>query len=311
MTDLHGDLGAVPAPNFLARARAWFFAARPDSFVASSMPVLSTLALAWRDCDHGRSGSFLIAPAICCLFFAVLGQAAANLMNDYSDYRTGANPSIRETNEKIGVVNRRSLLFASLLLFFVAVAFGAATIPYGGTTIIFAGLIFGAICLLYSVGPFPLSEIGLGDLAVFVTFGLGATVFTYYLQTSRFSVDALALGVVYGLAINNILVANTFADYEEDRSIGKKTTIVLLGKRFGRALYLASGIVVTIVLGAFYTSRSLWGFFSILSLALYVASFARAYATTGRPDYTKKVGLAQAGMSVAILGATIPLAILF
>ena len=311
MTDLHGDFGATSALTFPARARAWFFAARPDSFVASSMPVLSALALAWKDCDGGRSGRFLIAPAICCLFFAVLGQAAANLMNDYSDYRTGANPSIRESNEKVGVVNPRSLLFAALLLFFAAVAFGAATIPYGGTTIVYAGLILGAICLLYSVGPFPLSEVGLGDFAVFVTFGLGATVFTYYLQTSLFSVDALALGVVYGLAINNILVANNFADYEEDRSIGKKTTIVLLGKRFGRALYLASGFVVTIVLGAFYTSRSLWGFFSILSLALYVASFARAYATTGRPDYTKKVGLAQAGMSVMILGATIPLAILF
>ncbi len=66
-----------------------------------------------------------------------------------------------------------------------------------------------------------------------------------------------------------------------------------------------------IVLCTFYSSRGFWGVFAVLSLALYVASFARAYATTGRPDYTKKVGLAQAGMSVMILGATIPLAILF
>ena len=310
MTNAQTDPGANPTPNFPTLARAWFFAARPDSFVASAMPVLSALALAWRDCDYGRSGRFLVAPAICCLFFAVLGQAAANLMNDYSDYRTGANPSIRESNEKGGVVNRRSLFFAALVAFFVAVAFGAATIPFGGATIIWAGLTLGAICLLYSVGPFPLSEVGLGDFAVFVTFGLGATVFTYYLQTSRFSVDALALGVVYGLAINNILVANNFADYEEDRSIGKKTTVVLWGRRFGSGLYLVSGIAVMIVLGAFYASRGLWGFSAILSLALYGASFARACATLARPDYTKKVGLAQAGASVAILGATIPLTIL-
>lgn len=309
MTNVQTDSGATP--KFLDIVRTWLVAARPDSFVASSMPVLSALALAWRDCDHDRSGRFLIVPAVCCLFFAVLGQAAANLMNDYSDYRTGANASLRERNEKLGVVNRRSLFYGALVAFFVAVAFGLATVPYGGTTIVFAGLILGAICLLYSVGPFPLSEFGLGDFAVFVTFGLGATVFTYYLQTSLFSADALALGVVYGLAINNILVANNLADYEEDRSIGKKTSVVLFGKRFGVGLYFVSGVLVTIVLGAFYEARNLWGFFAILSLVLYAASFARGYATLVRRDYTKKVGLAQAGMSVAILGATIPLAILF
>lgn len=310
MTDVSdGDI-TTPKQKRPNPVTTWFFAVRPDSFVAASMPVVTSLALAWRDCNYGRSGKFLLVPAICCLFFAVLGQAAANLFNDYSDYRTGANSDLREAKEKDGWINRRTLLTGALAALFASVLFGLATIPYGGATIVYAGLIFSAIGVLYSVGPFPFSERGLGDLAVFATFGVGSVVFTYFLQTKSFSWDALALGVVFGLAINNILVANNYADYEQDRAVQKYTTVVLFGERFGRQLYLVSGIIAVFVLGTFYTVRQYWGVFAVLSLVVYGLSVYRSFLTHCRTDYVKQTGLAQAGISVVILGVLIPLAIL-
>jgi 1,4-dihydroxy-2-naphthoate octaprenyltransferase len=273
------------------------------------MPVLAALALAWSDLGAAESGRFLIVPAICCLFFAVLGQAAANLFNDFSDYRTGANPTLRAEKEKDGV-NRRGLFLAALSSFIAASIFGLATIPYGGWTIICVGLGTGAICFLYSVGPFPLSENGLGDVAVIVTFGLCASVFTYFLQTQRFSLEAFALGVVFGLPINNVLVANNYADRNEDRAINKHTTVALFGARFGRALFLVSGLVAAATLAWFYTLRSDWSILAALSIAACVAMTCQGYAMMRRPGYTKDAGLAQAGKCVTLLGVLVSLAIL-
>lgn len=304
MTNAAG-VGSAPNPKRTGAVATWIRASRPYSFVAATMPTFSALALALRD-----SGSFRIAPAACCVFFALFGQVAANLLNDFSDYRTGANPGIRAANERNGRVNRRTLRVAGWTTLAIAVLFGLATIPYGGETIVVVGVIFSAICVLYSLGPFPLSERGLGDAAVFLTFGVGSVVFTYFLQTQAFSYDALALGAVYGLAVNNILVANNYADYEEDRAIGKYTTVVIFGERFGRIFYLVSGLIAIAVLAVFYASRRETGFFALLSLAFYGVSLIRAYLTLCRAGYQKEVGLAQAGMSVTLLGILVPLAIL-
>lgn len=310
MTDVNGSEPVAYARCVTNPLKIWLRSGRMDSLVAASMPVISSLALAWKDMSV-RGDKFLVVPAVCCFFFAVLAQIAANLINDYSDYRTGANVAIRENNERNVGITQRSLLIGGIAAFCCAVLFGLATIPFGGVKIIVTGLVLGAICLLYSVGPFPFSEWGLGDVAVIMTFGMSSVIFTYFLQTGGFSPQTLLLGFVFGMAINNILVANNYADYAEDKSVKKYTTVVLFGENFGRLLYISEGFFGAAALAVLYTLRGCWGVFAVLSIVLYLAMHLRASATFLRPGFDKLVGLAQAGMNVVLLGVLVPLAILF
>jgi len=233
---------------------AWFLAARPKTLMAALTPVLVGLAATWwrlqmskmTMTDSGIPLTFQWVPAVCCLFFALFAQVAANFVNDYCDYKKG-----NDTEERLGPrravasgwISPRRMLTGTFVALGIACLFGLGVVPYGGKSLIIVGAVSAIFCLLYSAGPVPLSHVGLGDALVVVFFGIVAVGFTAYIQTKEWFADLFLLGTAVGFATDNILVANNYRDREEDRKNHKWTTVALFGERFGRYFYLVNGLI--------------------------------------------------------------------
>ncbi len=264
------------------RLGAWFLAARPKTLTASSIPVVVALALAWSDLA-AAGGAFRWTPAICCFFFAVLAQVAANFVNDYADFKKGTDGADRKGPARAvasGWITPRAMLVATFLALALACGFGLATLPYGGWRLIVVGLVSCVFCLLYSAGPLPLAYIGLGDVLVVSFFGFVAVGFTYYLQTETITLDAVLIGLAVGFAVDNILVANNYRDRDEDRANRKFTLIALFGERFGRYFYLVNGLIVVVLTAfVFWRRGDLLNTVSLGAALVYLAFHWQAWRT--------------------------------
>lgn len=214
----------------------WIQAARPKTLPAAVVPVALGSALAWAD------GGFLWWPATLCLAFALLIQIGTNFANDYYDFVKGA-----DTAERIGPARAVAsgwiapgvMRGATLATFALAFAIGCLLIPYGGPGLLAVGVLSILCGIAYTGGPYPLGYNGLGDVFVFLFFGLVATGFTYFVQVGGWSLEAWALGCVPGALATNLLVVNNLRDVTTDRVAGKRTLVVRLGVRFGVAEYAA------------------------------------------------------------------------
>ena len=229
----------------------WLKAARIPTLVASLSPVSAALSLAYRDLQVDAL-PFAILPAICCVGFALFAQIAANFINDYSDFKKGADTAERKGPLRVvaeGWVSPKQMLVATFIMLGIACAFGLGSLPFGGMKLIPVGAVCAVFCLLYSAGPKPLAYIGLGDALVIAFFGLVSVTFTYYLQTGTISEDAILLGLAMGLVVDNILVANNYRDRDEDRAHRKFTLVAIFGERFGRYFYLFNGIAAAFLVG--------------------------------------------------------------
>lgn len=214
----------------------WIQAARPKTLPAALVPVL--LGVAWAY----AGGSFHFWLAFLCVAFAVLIQIGTNFANDYYDFIKGA-----DTEERIGParavasgwiapsVMRKATVGTMVLAFCV----GCLLIPIGGWWLLPVGILSIVCGIAYTGGPYPLGYNGLGDLFVFVFFGLIATGFSAYLQSLDWSLQAWILGVIPGALATNLLVVNNLRDAQTDALVGKRTLVVRLGLRFGVAEYAA------------------------------------------------------------------------
>ena len=125
------------APGAPSPVDAWILAARPKTLAAASSPVIVALALAYRDIIEGRARTacFLMAPALCCLAFAVLAQVAANFINDYADYKKGTDTEKRKGPARAvasGWITPRAMLIGTFVALGAACLFGLATLPFAG-----------------------------------------------------------------------------------------------------------------------------------------------------------------------------------
>ena len=205
----------------------WLTAARPATLSAAVVPVLVGAAVAGAE-EHFRPLVFAATLAA-----ALLIQIGTNLANDLFDFERGA-----DTSERLGPprVTESGLIPPERVRLGTVVAFGAAAII--GLYLAFAGgwpiLAIGALCIaagiVYTGGPWPLGYHGLGDLMVFVFFGLVAVIGTYYLQAETVSAAAAVAAVPVGLLVTAILVANNLRDIETDSQAGKRTLAVRLGE---------------------------------------------------------------------------------
>lgn len=274
-----------PTSNRPSAFGAWFLASRPKTLPAAATPVVVALAIAWSDLQIGAVSSepcvFQWIPAICCLGFALLAQVAANFINDYADFRRGADGKERKGPARAvasGWIKPRAMLIATLVALALACCFGLATLPYGGWRLIVVGVLSCVFCLLYSAGPLPLAYIGLGDVLVVSFFGFVAVGFTYFLQVGRITLDAILLGVAIGFAVDNILVANNYRDRDEDRANRKYTLIAIFGERFGRYFYLINGLIVTTLLSILFLRREMFYCTTpIATLVVYLAFHFQAW----------------------------------
>ncbi len=218
-----------------SRVRLWILAARPKTLPAAIAPVLVGTAAGVAD---GRSLRPL--PFLAALAGALLIQMATNFANDYSDFHRGA-----DTHERLGPtrVTQAGLISPAAVLRAIVITFGLATLVgvylvwVGGWPIVAIGVASIICALAYTGGPWPYGYHGLGEVFVFVFFGLVAVGGSAYLQTDTLTPLALAAGVPVGLLITNILVVNNLRDLETDRAANKRTLAVLMGDRATRRQY--------------------------------------------------------------------------
>lgn len=266
----------------LTRWQVWWLAARPKTLPAAVSGVVAGTALAVRD------GQFRLGPALAALGVGLLLQIGSNLANDVFDYERGA-----DTPERLGPlrVTQAGLLSPTQVKMGMGVAFGLAALLglylawQAGWIVLLIGLaaIFSAI--LYTGGPFAYGYYGLGDLFVFLFFGLAAVTGTYYVQAGRVSLAAWWTAVPIGLLVVNILVVNNLRDIENDRSVGKRTFAVRLGVRGTRLQYTSLLVITYLLVPVLILSGVLpWGaLLTWLSLPLAWQMLRMAWTVQGRP----------------------------
>ena len=223
----------------------WISAARPRTLPASASPVIAASAYAF------YAGTFRWVPAVLCLLFALLAQVASNMANDYFDYVKGSDKAGRVGPRRAvssGDITPRAMLMGTFCVLGVACAVGLGLVFFAGWQLIPIGVIIALFALAYTAGPYPLAYHGLGDVTVFLFFGLVAVNMTYYVQALQFDADVFLLSIAMGLLSINILLVNNYRDMEEDAAANKRTTVVLFGRRFALWWYFVNGVVAVLLL---------------------------------------------------------------
>lgn len=220
--------------------KIWWLAIRPKTLPAAASGVVMGSALAWM--DH----SFQILPALAALCVALLLQIGSNVANDVYDFERGADTSERHGPLRVtqaGLLTPPQMKRGMWVIFGLAAVIGLYLAFFRGWPVILLGLAAIISAIAYTGGPFPLGYYGLGDLFVFIFFGLVSVAGSYYVQTGSVSAAAWWMSVPIGLMITDILVVNNLRDLEHDRAARKHTLAVLLGERLTRVQYVAFMIV--------------------------------------------------------------------
>ncbi|HEX8066378.1 MAG TPA: 1,4-dihydroxy-2-naphthoate polyprenyltransferase [Thermoleophilaceae bacterium] len=220
----------------MSPVRLWLVAARPRTLPAAVAPVLVGTALA------GAEDVFRPLRFACALVGSVFIQVGTNLANDYSDARRGADTEDRLGPVRVtagGLLPPRRVLVGTWVAFGIAVAAGAYLIAVAGWELLLVGVASIAAGVLYTGGPRPYGYEGLGELFVFLFFGVVAVVGSYFVQVEELRWEAFALSVPVGLLAAAILVVNNVRDADTDRRAGKRTLAVRLGRPRARRLYAA------------------------------------------------------------------------
>ncbi len=256
-------------------------ASRPNTLPAAAAPVLAASALAWHD-HYFRPG-----PAVACLLIALLLQIAANLANDLFDFQRGA-----DTPDRLGPlrVTQAGLLTPGQVKIGLAICFALSSLL--GIYVAFVSswhiLIIGILAILaaltYSGGPLPYGYYGLGELGVFVFFGLAAVCGTYYAQAVTLTPAVLLIAAAMGFLSTGILVVNNLRDIDTDKAGGKKTLSVLFGATFTKREFfvlISTAYLIPAVLWFYFVSFP-WVIITFISLPLAYRVCNHVNKLTGR-----------------------------
>lgn len=274
--------------------KAWVMAARPRTLPAGASPVIVGTGLAVQE------GVFAPLPALFALVGTLLLQIGTNFANDYYDAVRGADTEDREGFTRVtagGIIEPEAVKRAMYATFGLAVLTGVYLVYLGGVPILVVGLASVLAGITYTGGPLPYGYRGLGDVFVFVFFGLVAVAGTYYVQAVTYVADPLplwvpadalpAVAVVAALPAAGlstaILVVNNIRDRETDAAAGKRTLAVILGYRLSRIEWTA------LVGMAYVVPAILWveGYPVSVLLSLLTAPLA---AVIGRTVWTRRDG---------------------
>ncbi|PZF64515.1 1,4-dihydroxy-2-naphthoate polyprenyltransferase [Curtobacterium sp. MCBD17_013] len=261
-----------------ATARDWIGGARLRTLTLGVVPVVLGTAVAYVD------GGYDLGIALLCLAVALFLQIGVNYSNDYSDgvrgtdrYRVGP---ARLTGS--GRARPRTVLTVALTFFGLAAVAGVVIVVLTGLWWLLA---VGAAAILaawfYTGGKRPYGYNALGEVFVFVFFGLVAVLGTEFVQIHHVTLNAWAAAVAAGLFACAVLMVNNIRDIDEDRLAGKRTLAVVLGSRAARTLYVLFLVLPYVVLVWFVVLyfRTGYTYFTLL-LALPAAIIG---ATSSRP----------------------------
>lgn len=243
----------------ISKPKAWLLAIRPKTLPAAIVPVVVGSAVA------GADGLFVALPAAVALACALLIQIATNLANDYFDFIKGADTEHRLGPTRVvqsGILPPKLVRNVMSLILVVTFILGLYLVSIGGWPILIIGIVSLICAVAYTAGPVPLAYVGLGDVFVFVFFGVVAVTGTYYVQALVWSLSALIASIPIGAISTAILVVNNYRDIETDRSAGKKTLAVRFGRKLSRTQYI--GLLSIAYLTPFVQVIALEGALSLL-----------------------------------------------
>jgi len=223
---------------------AWVLACRPKTLTAAAAPVLVGVGLA----AHHDVASPL--PAAAALLGALIIQIATNLANDYYDFVRGGDTEARVGPVRVtqaGLLPPEAVKRGMYAVLAAALLVGVYLVGVGGWPIVWIGLSSLALAVLYTGGPFPLAYHGLGDVFVFVYFGLVAVAGTVFVQSGSWMPDAYLAGAAMGGLTTAILVVNNLRDIDTDAAAGKRTLAVRLGRRGTQGEYLLMLLIAVVV----------------------------------------------------------------
>lgn len=223
-----------------SKYQRWLLAIRPKTLYAAIAPVFIGTALAV------HVGKFRFWPAFAALLGAIFIQIGTNLANDAADFYKGADTSERLGPVRVtqaGLLTSRQVTIGMWVTFGFAALAGIYLIIVAGWPVLVIGLLSIAAGIAYTAGPIPLGYHGLGDLAVFIFFGLVAVLGTYYVQAEEITVQSILVALPPGLLATAILVINNLRDLPTDQKAGKRTLAVRIGRQGTQIEYLGLLVV--------------------------------------------------------------------
>jgi 1,4-dihydroxy-2-naphthoate octaprenyltransferase len=267
---------APPRPSF----RVWVMAIRPKTLTAALVPVMVGTAVAF---SQGQ-GRWL--PALAALVGALLIQVGTNLTNDYYDFKKGADTAERLGPRRVtqsGLIAPGTVLASAMGTFAAAMLVGLYLVWVGGWPIVAIGLASLLSGYAYTGGPYPLGYNGLGDIFVFVFFGLVAVCGTYYVQAGGVSAQAWVASVTVGASGTALLVVNNLRDASTDVKAGKRTLVVRFGPTAGKAEYVALvALALAVPVGMWALGMTgAWVLLALLSAPLALTPLRRVLTDSG------------------------------
>jgi 1,4-dihydroxy-2-naphthoate polyprenyltransferase len=290
-------------------ASQWVAAARPRTLPAAISPVVAATGIA------AYEGGFALVPALLALVVALALQVGVNYANDYSDGIRGTD-MVRVGPMRLvgsGLARPAAVRAAAFASFGVAALAGLVLVIITQHWWLLA---VGVACVLaawyYTGGKRPYGYRGLGELFVFVFFGLVATCGTGYVQTGSITLALAATAVGIGAFACALLVVNNLRDIDGDRAAGKRTLATRLGYRGTRGFYVALISLGAIMINAVAALTSAWALLGLLGPVMIIPSARTVLAgargrdligvlkVTGLAELIAAVGLA-AGLVIAAL----------
>ena len=278
----------------------WWLAIRPRTLPAAASGVVMGSALAWHD------GSFQVGPAFAALLVALLLQIGSNVANDVFDFERGADTSARQGPLRVtqaGLLSPAQVKRGMYIIFGLAALCGLYLASLRGWTVILIGVAAIISAVAYTGGPFPLGYYGLGDVFVFIFFGLAAVAGTYYVQVGTVSTAAWWMSVPVGLIITAILVVNNLRDLENDRVAGKHTLAVKFGEKATKIEYVLCVGIAYLILSVLVFSQivPVAGLLAWLSLPIAVKTLRTVFTQKGRPLNAALAGTGQVALIYSVL----------
>jgi len=255
--------------NKNSKFQSWLLASRPKTLLAAVVPVMvgSALAISMK--------KFFLPYSIVALLCSILIQVGTNFTNDLYDFLKGSDTFKRKGPRRVlasGLISVNEMRTAIILVFGLTFLLGLYLVFSVGILILWVGIFSIFAGIIYTAGPFPLAYNGLGDVFVFIFFGIVGTMGTFYLHTQEISILSFLVSIPVGALITNILVVNNFRDIEEDREANKKTLAVILGRGFSRWQFIVM-IIFSYLTSLFLYINFNYSFWILLPLATIPISF--------------------------------------
>lgn len=270
--------------------KSWILAARPKTLVASLAPILVGAALAYE-----KIGYYDYLAIFLCFGFSVLIQISTNFANDYFDFIKGADTEERIGPDRMvskGLISPQLMLVGTIICLLMAFSLGVILMEHvqANRILLGVGVVSVLSALAYTGGPFPLAYNGLGDCFVIFFFGLLAVCLTEYVlmcSAQFFWIPSWGIGLSVGLIINNLLVVNNYRDFEEDRSTGKNTLVVIFGRKFGLYLYAFGFFIASVGCSIAYENSR----FTLLLIPLALFCMRKLSGAKEAKDYDNVLAL--------------------